>query len=294
METLSVRLYAAFAADETGGSMAAVVFEDTPLWPAARQRIAADLNAPVAAFVRPVSEDRFQVKLHSVRSEIESSSPAAVAVFSALKDTGRIASGTFVLETAAGEVAAEVAPEGSVALTLPRPVFETELPGSVELAGLFGVKVSAVAKGTVVTADLRHLLVELSDPGSLAAAQPGPETLARFFGELAFDAVALWCPDYIGIGKIKVQLRVFSPDTEAGFREQPASADVAGTLACDLVRMRRLLPAGGGQAVLVAAQGSGIGRPSILRAVVTTSGKDVAAVSAGGFAALRMSGEVVI
>jgi len=294
METLPVRLYAAFAADETGGSMAAAVFEDIPLWPAARQRIAADLNAPATAFVRKVSGDRFQAKLHSAHSEIESSGPATLAVFAALKDAERIASGTFVLETTAGEVVADVAPDGAVSLRLSPPAFETDVPGSADLAELFALKVSAVTRVSCTSGRHRQLLIEVAGSDALHAPWPDPGTLERFCAERAFGRIALWSPDYVGLGKMRVQLRAFCRLNGAGGIEQAASVDVAGALACDLVRSRKLYPSGGGQAVLVVEQGASIGRPSLLRAVVTASGNDITAISAGGFAALRMSGEAVI
>jgi trans-2,3-dihydro-3-hydroxyanthranilate isomerase len=294
METLPVRLYAAFAADETGGSMAAAVLEETPLWPAARQRIAADLNAPVTAFARPLSGNRFQVKFHSAEAEIDSPGSAVLAVFAALKDTGRIGSGAFVLETPAGEVAAEVAPEGSVSLARAPAVAGSDVPGSAQVGERFGLKVSTISRVSCAVADRRQLQVELSDPDVLANLRPDRVTAERSCADSQCGEVAFWCPAYVGLGKMEVRLRVFAVSPETGWTEQAASVGASASLACTLMRSRKLVSSAAGQAVLIVRQGAEMGRPSLLRAVVTGSPHAIAAVSVGGFSALRMHGEVVI
>ncbi|MEO9528096.1 PhzF family phenazine biosynthesis protein [Roseibium sp.] len=292
METLPVRLYAAFAADETGGNMSAAVFEDMPLWPAARRRIAADLGAPVTGFVRQLAGDRFETKFLSPFSEIDMSGHGAVAVFSALRDDGRIGPGAFVLETESGEIAVDVAPEGSIALRQPLPDFTTSAPGSAELASLLGVTASAVVKVSAASLGHRLIFVQLADPETLAAIHPETTALDGYCRARSVDGIGVWWPAFSGLGKMKIRLRAFRRGA-AGFGET-AGDTTSAALACTLLRSHSLLPGAGGQAVLVAEQGAELCRPSIVRTVLNTLEGEITGVSVGGYAALRMTGEVVV
>lgn len=292
METLPVRLYAAFAADETGGNMGAVVFEDTPLWPAARQRIGTDLCAPTTGFVRKVSDGRYETKFHSTRSEMDMCGHVTLAVFAALRDDGRIGPGSYVQQTLAGEISVEVTPDGAVTMHQPLPVFDRNQASREEIAPLLGLDADLVWRVTASSTALRHVFVQLADLETLAALQPQDAALRAFCAERAIDTIGVWCRQASGLGKAKVRLRDLCHGV--GDPEEAASGTTNGALACDLFRSENLLPGAGGTAVLVAEQGFEMGRPSIVRTVLGTAGKDITSVSVGGYAALRMKGELVL
>jgi len=292
METLPVHLYAAFAADETGGNMGAVVFEDTPLWPAARQRIAADLCAPTTGFVRQVSEDRFETKFHSTREEMDMCGHVTLAVFAALKDDGRIGPGTYVQDTPAGEICVEIMQDGAVTMHQPLPSFDLNRVTRDEIAPLLGLGPDAIWRVTSSATALRHIFVRLPDQGTLTAIRPQDAALRDFCRSRSIDTVGIWCRQASALGKAKVRLRDLCHGV--GDPEEAASGTTNAALACDMFRSENLLPGAGGQAVLVAEQGVEMGRPSIVRTVLGTAGKAITSVSVGGYAALRMRGELVV
>jgi PhzF family phenazine biosynthesis protein len=292
METLPVRLYAAFAADETGGNMGAVVFEDMPLWPAARQRIAADLGAPTTGFVREISAGRFETRFHSTRSEMKMCGHVTLAVFAALKDDGRIGPGSYVQETPAGEIGVEVMSDGAVTMHQPLPVFGLNEVLREEIAPLLGLDPDLVCRVTASSTALRHVFVQLAEQETLALVQPQDAALRDFCCDRSIDTIGVWSRQASGLGKAKVRLRDLCHGV--GDPEEAASGTTNGALACDLFRSENLLPGAGGTAVLVAEQGFEMGRPSIVRTVLGTSGKEITSVSVGGYAALRMRGEFVL
>jgi len=292
METLPVRLYAAFAADETGGNMGAVVFEDTPLWPAARQRIAADLGAPTTGFVRHVSDGRFETRFHSTRSEMDMCGHVTLAAFAALRDDGRIGAGSYVQETPAGEIGVEVTSDGSVTMHQPLPAFDLNKVARDEVAPLLGLDPGLVWRVTASSTALRHVFVQLADQETVASIRPQDAALRDFCHERSIDTIGVWCRQASGLGKAKVRLRDLCHGV--GDPEEAASGTTNGALACDMFRSENLLPGSGGTAVLVAEQGFEMGRPSIVRTVLGTSGREIVSVSVGGYAALRMKGEFVL
>jgi trans-2,3-dihydro-3-hydroxyanthranilate isomerase len=75
---------------------------------------------------------------------------------------------------------------------------------------------------------------------------------------------------------VRARLRMFAPGD--GVPEDPATGSAVVALAGHLVRTGRLAPG----AELVVEQGAELGRPSLLRAVVRTSGGDVTGVELSG------------
>lgn len=292
METLPVRLYAAFAADETGGNMGAVVFEDAPLWPAARQRIAADLGAPTTGFVREIAQGRFETKFHSTRSEMDMCGHVTLAVFAALKDDGRIGPESYVQETPAGEIGVEVTQDGAVTMHQPLPTFDLNEAARHEIAPLLGLEPDFVWRVSAASTALRHVFVQLADQEALASLRPDDAGLRAFCRDRSIDTIGVWYRQVSALGKAKVRLRDLCHGV--GDPEEAASGTTNGALACDLFRSENLLPGAGGTAILVAEQGFEMGRPSIVRTVLGTSGKDITGVSVGGYAALRLKGEFVL
>lgn len=292
METLPVHLYAAFAADESGGNMGGVVFEDTPLWPAARQRIAADLGAPTTGFVRQVGEDRFQTRFHSTRTEMDMCGHVTLAVFTALQQADRIQSGNFIQETTAGDIRVDVVPEGTVTMHQPLPTFDAGHFTQEQFAPLLGLDVDGLLGASSASTALRHVFVQVKDPEALAAIKPDEDGLRSLCAEKGIDTIGVWCRQSSVFGKMQVRLRDLCHGV--GDPEEAASGTTNGALACDLFRSKNLRPGMGGQAVLVTEQGFEMGRPSIVRSVLNTSGHDITGVSVGGFAALRMKGEFVV
>eukprot|EP00903_Cladosiphon_okamuranus_P002206 g2204.t1 len=292
MESLPVRLYAAFAADETGGNMGAVVFEDVPLWPAARQRIAADLCAPTTGFVRKHSDGRYETRFHSTRSEMDMCGHVTLAVFAALKEDGRIGPGSFVQHTAAGDIGVEVTSDGAVTIHQPLPSFNRNEVARDEIAPLLGLERDLVWRVTASSTALRHVFVQLADLETLASIRPDDTALRSFCRDRSIDTIGVWCRQASLLGKAKVRLRDLCHGV--GDPEESASGTTNGALACDMFRSENLLPGAGGQAVLVTEQGFEMGRPSIVRTVLGTSGKEITSVSVGGYAGLRMTGQFLV
>lgn len=292
MDTLPVRLYAAFAADERGGNIGGVVFEDTPLWPDARQRIAADLGAPTTGFVRRKSDKRIETRFHSTRAEMDMCGHVTVAIFAALLADGRIGPGSYVQETPAGEIGVEVASDGAITMHQPLPKFGLNEVAAGEIAPLLGIEPADVLSVSASSTALRHVFIELADTDALAAIRPDDDGLRHFCLARSIDTMGVWCRTGHGLGKAKVRLRDLCHGV--GDPEEAASGTTNGALACELFRARKLLPGSGGQAVLVAEQGFEMGRPSIVRTVLSTADNQITGVSVGGYAALRLTGEFLL
>lgn len=292
MDKLPVRLYAAFAADERGGNIGAVVFEDEPLWPDARQRIASDLGAPTTGFVRKVSDKEFQTRFHSTWSEMDMCGHVTLAVFAALRDDKRIEPDTYIQQTSAGGIVVDVASDGFVTMRQPLPKFDLCEVGSGDLAANLGLEAYALKRVSTASTALRHVFVQLEDLETLASIRPDDAALRGFCRDIAIDTIGVWCSTYKGLGKTKLRLRDLCHGV--GDPEEAASGTTNSALACELVRSRYLTPGASGQAVVVAEQGVEMGRPSIVRTVLNTSNGEITDVSVGGYAALRMTGDVVL
>jgi len=292
MESLPVRLYAAFAADERGGNIGGVVYEDAPLWPEARQRMAADLGAPTTGFVRQVSAHRIETRFHSARAEMDMCGHVTVAVFAALLRDKRIGPGAFVQETPAGEIGVEIAADGAITMHQPLPKFDLNAACAAEIAPLLGIDAGSVVGIGAASTALRHVFVQLAGLEALADIRPDDEGLRRFSRERGIDTIGVCCQMASALGRAKVRLRDLCHGV--GDPEEAASGTTNGALACALFRARKLPAGGGGQAVLVTEQGFEMGRPSIVRTVLATSGTDVTGVSVGGYATLRMAGELFV
>lgn len=289
MDKLPVRLYAAFAADERGGNIGGVVFEDTPLWPDARQRIAADIGAPTTGFVRQKSDKRIEVRFHSTRAEMDMCGHVTVAIFAALLADGRIGPGSYVQETPAGAIGVDVASDGAITMHQPLPKFGLNEATADEIAPLLGMEPAGILSVAASSTALRHVFIEVADADALATLRPDDDGLRRFSQARSIDTMGIWCRTGRGLGKAKVRLRDLCHGV--GDPEEAASGTTNGALACQLFRAQKLLPGNGGQAVLVAEQGFEMGRPSIVRTVLNTAGGEVTGVSVGGYAALRLTGE---
>lgn len=299
METLPVRFYAAFAADEGGGDRVAVVLEETPLWPAARQRIAADLNAPVTAFARRPRDGSAEARFHSAHGEVAAGASACLGLFTGLKEAGWIGAGSCKLQAPDGAQQVEVAPEGTIFLPQPLPVFEDALPDQEMLARALGLAPETVAGACCVRTDRRHLLLEVRAREALSLPVGVPAALSD---TLSTTGIALWCRTYAGLGTMKVAMRRVPRECEGETEDEggwdagagPVAGPACGALAAALLRSGKLSPSAGGQAVLVAEQGADIGRPAIVRAVVNAHGREISSLSISGFAALRLRGEIIL
>ena len=292
MDKLPVRLYAAFAADERGGNIGAVVFEDEPLWPDARQRVASDLGAPTTGFVRKVSDKEFQTRFHSTRSEMDMCGHVTLAAFAALRDDQRIEPGTFIQQTSAGSIVVDVAPDGFVTLRQPLPKFDLCEVSLQDVAAYLGLETGSLKRISTASTALRHVFVQIEDLETLASIRPDEAALRAYCRDFAIDTIGVWCSTYKGLGKVKLRLRDLCRGV--GEPEEAASGTTNSALACELVRSRYLTPGASGQAVVVAEQGVEMGRPSIVRTVLNTLSGDITDVSVGGYAALRMRGDVVL
>jgi trans-2,3-dihydro-3-hydroxyanthranilate isomerase len=120
-----------------------------------------------------------------------------------------------------------------------------------------------------------HVMVGLSDPEQLAAAEPDMAALSRL-GPIGIDCFAPFDPDAGPGAHTRVKCRVFCPGM--GIPEDPATGSAAGPLALHLARHGWYTPG----RTLSIVQGVELQRPSELTARVDGDAQDPDRVVVGG------------
>ncbi len=295
MTTLPVRLYASFAAREFGGNIAGVVYDEIDLSVSQMQGIAAELGAPTTGFVRKRSEDTFDVRFFSTRSEMDMCGHVTVGIFVSMSDDGMISSGidAFRQKTPAGEILVSVSKQSDRSYVLMKqrsPTFDMIAAEKAEIAGLLGVHSDAIQSLGSSSTSLKHLFVELADEGALARIKPDDENLRSYSREKGIDTVGVWCLQNVSPALTKVRVRDLCHGV--GDREEAASGTTNGALASLLWRNGVATPDENGIVSVEAEQGFEMLRPSRISTRLKISASAVEEVRVGGSAQRRLEGQI--
>ncbi len=294
MPWLDVRLYDAFAAAPNGGNVAGVVHAPPELDAPAMQALAAELGAPTTGFVVDLGAGRFGARFFSRSAEMQMCGHVTIGIFASMLDDGRIAEGSFRLETAAGALPITVERvEGRPHVTMRQPLPRFDLfevaPGPI--AALLGLSASDVVSTGSAATGLRHLFVQVAGAAELARLRVADDELRDLCEDVGIDTVGVFAlGDRVSI---RADVRVRDLCHGVGDPEEAASGTTNGALAALLWR-RALLPGDDEDrgVVVVAEQGIEMGRPSRITTRLRIARGAIESVEVGGGASRRLDGRI--
>jgi trans-2,3-dihydro-3-hydroxyanthranilate isomerase len=261
----------------TGNQLA--VFTDAREIPDERlQPLAREMNFSETVFVYP-PEGEGHVKLRIFTPAAELPIAGHPVLGSAFVLGGPLQLGVINVETQSGLIPVELRREGPRIvfgwMRLPVPEV-TPFQDEAELLAALGVE-RAELPIELYDLGIRHVMVALSSPESVAAVEPHLLKLARLQGVVGTNCFA-------GEGR-KWKTRMFAPAD--GVAEDPATGSAAGPLACHLARHGRI---GWGEEIEI-SQGAEVGRPSTLYARAFGGDEGIERMEVGGSAVVVARGE---
>jgi trans-2,3-dihydro-3-hydroxyanthranilate isomerase len=260
------------------GNPLAVFTDARDLDPLTMQAIAKEMNLSESVFVLPPQAEDADVRIRIFTPRAELPFAGHPTLGSAFVLGGPLQKIVIRLETGAGVVPVELEREGARITFgwMDQPVSTYEPFAETEaLFAALGVE------GSGLPVELYHLgptnvFVELASAAAVAAVRPDQGAL----GDVTPAGVNTFARD----GE-RWKTRMFAP--MHGVPEDPATGSAAGPLAMHLVRHGRI---GFGEEIEI-SQGTEIGRPSKLYAVVEGSDGNVERVRVGGSAVIVARGE---
>ena len=301
MAGLRVYLYDAFTDRPFGGNVAGVVLDASGLGPEARQRIAAELNAPTTGFVvghKATSPPILVVRYFTPRQEIDLCGHVTVALLTALAAEGRCQAqpeGTPVrLHTLSGELVARLylGNGGRITVEMEQRLPDFELPPVQRRAVeeiLGGATLHPSLPVEIASTGLRHLMVPFASVEGLARLNPDFRALGQLSRSLPVDTVGAFALSPQASGQVR--LRDFCPGI--GADEESASGTTSGALACYLVKHRVVSPDQAGKVRVQVSQGVEMGRPSRIEAWLEVRGEEIRRVCVRGQAVRALEGRLV-
>lgn len=273
----------AFAEKAFGGNGAGVALvEEFP--PADfMRRVDAELHFSETAFVKRLDETGFHIRYFTPTEEVALCGHATVAAFSALRQAGYIPDGDFALRTAAGELRVSVT-ESCVFMDMAEPrvlgTFSPEEASELYAAcGLGGRDRPEDMEPMIVSTGLADILLPVKDRETLNGLSPCMERVEELSKKHSILSFHVFCP---GQAEVLAYCRDFAP--VCGIPEEAATGTANGALTHYLARLGRVTP--GRENIIV--QGEAMGRPSVVRSLVTEQGL----VRVGGGAVVLFRGEL--
>ncbi|MCF8243438.1 MAG: PhzF family phenazine biosynthesis protein [Melioribacteraceae bacterium] len=301
MKELNIYLYDSFAYVPFGGNVAGVVLDAENLPADVMQYIARELSAPTTGFVVKQSNSTFTVRFFTPTQEIDMCGHVTVAVFTALADEGRLefeAPGvcTSTQRTMGGDLPIRIhREEGKTIVTMNQnpPVFWQPSIDLTEIAQQLRVSLNDIDLSkpfSCASTALRHLFVPLSGLAAMRKMMPDFASLAKLSHALGVDTIGVYCMEVEQTGST-VHLRDLCPGI--GNPEESASGTTNGALA-SLIVQHNLVSAKNNIVEVVAEQGFGMGRSSIIRSWIGIENEEITSVRVGGTAVRSLWGSIAI
>ena len=267
MDTGTLYRLAAFTTTPSGGNPAGVWLGDALPDAAAMQRIAAAVGYSETAFVAPRSGRRRQVRYYSPAAEVSFCGHATIAAGVVLGDTA--GDGCFLLDTAVGEVAVEVAlrdgqREASLTsvTTRQRAVAPALLDAVLDLLGWQRDELDPALPPVLAWAGAWHLVLAAATPQRLATLDYPFAALKALMQREELTTLQLVHRESV------TRFIARNPFPVGDVVEDPATGAAAAALG-GYLRDAGLLQA---PATLLIRQGDAMGRPSRLRVDVPEQG----------------------
>lgn len=279
----------AFSQQVFGGNTAGVVLldaaEDFPT-PAYMRSLAAELRYSETAFVKQLSPSLFHIRYFTPTEEVDLCGHVTIASFHVLKKSGRIADGTFTLNTLAGTLEIQVSGD-AVLMDMAAPEWvrtftEAECPA---LYAAFGCTERDMPSGllpAIVSTGLRDIMLPVRSRETLDTLVMDKEAVSRLSEENGVIGFHVFFAPRDG--DILAYCRNFAP--LCGIDEESATGTSNGALTYYLHRNGRLH----GNSFRI-VQGESMNRPSEIRTEIVLSGERVL-VRVGGCAVTVFSAEL--
>lgn len=280
------------------GNPLAVVLEAEGLDTAAMQSIAREFNHPETVFVLPPQDraHRARLRIFTPARELPFAGHPTVgtAVLLALRD-GTAVGRELVLEEGIGPVRCTLEATGSeqarVRFAIPQlPAEIGPAAGEAAMAAALDLAPADIGFGghcpSRWSAGLPFTFVPVASLTAIAQARPDATKFEAAFGIDGPGAAYLYCGETAEPGH-DFHVRMFAP--KMGITEDPATGSAAAAFAGVLTRSSGL--ADGDHAVVI-EQGYEMGRPSLIRLLLTVRGGALAAASIGGDAVVVTQGTI--
>lgn len=296
MSRLQIVQVDAFTRRAYGGNPCAVVFDADGLSSAAMLAIAREMNLSETAFVMQSDKADFRARYFTPAEEIPLAGHPTIATMFALIHTGRLpivqAEFSIRLQLQAGviEVAIDATDPQMPLLTMSqlKPRFMREYT-AVEVLPAFGLEPEDALPGVpimTVSTGTPQLMIPLRDLESLRRARPNVAayTALRERGDF-FSPHLFVLPGLTAQGATFARHFGVPPDTP----EDPVTGSATGGMAAYLWRHGLI-----DTPRFIAEQGNWMGRPGQVFVEVVRSPDEIETVKVGGYAALVMSGELLV
>ena len=218
----------AFAERPFAGNPAAVCLLGSQGWPdeAWMQRLAAELNLPMTAFVHPLANDvdaDYALRWFTPAIEEKLCGHATLATAHALHSE-RCSAGTVRFSTLSGVLIAHFTDDGTITLDFPAAtVAEMQVPEGLDLA------LGASAEAACSTGTLRDVLVVLADEATVRGLAPDFEAISRIQRRDDIRGITATAPADDGARGYDFVSRFFSPAD--GLPEDPVTGSAHTALA---------------------------------------------------------------
>ncbi len=301
MITVPFALYDAFSETAFGGSQAGIVSDAGWLNAETRQKIAKEIGVPATGFVTAHNENSISARFHSTVTEYPMCGHGTIGLMTRMVELGLLnwkgndrINVELCLPTATTSVEIFRGDNGqpTVFLDINSPSFRQDRLDAGYLTALLGLRKQDCSEQwpvEIASGDFVHLVVPLKNLETMRRITPDFAGLIRFCHEIGVQTVAVFCTETERPDST-LHVRDFCP--AVGVLESAA----AGTTNCALSSylVRHGLVQGSQQIRIQAEQGHEIGRPSIIRSVISMSGGCITRLQIGGVATKVMDGKLFL
>lgn len=250
--------------------------------------LAGELKHSETAFVRQTGENSFHIRYFTPAEEVDLCGHATIAAFTALRETGAVHPGLFVLHTRSGDLEVELG-AGSVWMDMAPPVEGRRFSQEEQTAlyAAFGLSTADRPDGLepqAVSTGLQDILLPVKDRRILERAVQNEAEVSRLSQEYGVVGVHMFCLD--SDAAITARCRNFAP--LYAIPEEAATGTSNGALTYYLYRRGLVRPGEENRFI----QGEAMGKPSeILSRLTAAEGKS--RVRVGGRAVLTLRCELL-
>ncbi|MBN2658611.1 MAG: PhzF family phenazine biosynthesis protein [Spirochaetales bacterium] len=270
----------AFASTPEGGNPAGICLDTENLTEKEMQDIAAEVGFSETAFVLPSEKVDFKVRFFTPVSEVDLCGHATIATFSLMHKIGKIGTGSYRQETAAGILGIEIDDEGTVMMEQPLPLFG-DFADKDLIARSLGISSDSLAESLpiqAVSTGLFDLIVPIGNLKTMETLNPDFDLIREISRKHNVSGYHLFTTETL-YGST-AHCRNFAPLYD--IYEEAATGTATGATVSYMHRHGLL--ENSDLANLKFEQGFEMKRPSEIRAVLTANGKDITGIKVGGTA----------
>ncbi len=283
----------AFATEPFGGNPAGVVIlnkEDDFPSDIIMTKTAAELRYSETAFVKPLSNNEFNIRYFTPNSEVDLCGHATIGSFSALEDAGLVEKGEiYKIQTLAGIIEVQVTAK-SILMDMAKPEelsIITETRALKELYNAMGITYDSSSEllPSIVSTGLPDIILPVKNDVTLSSISPDfikLTELSKKYNVTGVHAFTMSSEEHI-----TAYCRNFAPLYEID--EEAATGTANGALTYYLYK-NKLLPASGVSAFL---QGREMQRSSLISTILTEYDSEVK-IRVGGSSTILAKGSIYI